>query len=345
MMSVALVMTSACALLPDEELEEELPAITPPQISKKPEYEVTTTTLETKVQGIGKLMSTREENVYFTLDGKRLKELNIQVGDKITAGQVIGELDVDDMVKDLRKRKLAFRTQEIQMKETLRKRDEMEPVEFEQAAIAFEEGRQDLADLEEEIGKAQLTAPLGGTVVSMTAKKGDLVKAYEPIALIADTNNLVITATLSKSDLPKVAVGMPVTVDINTAGQFTGTVKQLPMVTTEEGSGGGSGNGGNPPAGGEGQQDGPENYLIVQLEKMPEGLNRGTPLSVTIVTKRKENAVVIPLSALRTIGSRTYVQVVDEQGKREVDVAVGQQTSTQVEILEGLTPGQKVVGR
>lgn len=342
MMSAALVMSSACALLPDEELEEELPAITPPQISKKPEYEVTTTTLETKVQGIGKLMSTREENVYFTLDGKRLKELNIQSGDKVSAGQVIGELDVDDMIKDLRKKRLAFRTQEIQMKETLRKRDEMEPVEFEQATIAFEEGRQDMADMEVEIGKAQLTAPFGGTVVKLTAKKGDLVKAYEPIALIADTNNLLITATLSKTDLPKVAVGMPVTVDINNAGQFTGTVKQLPMVTSEEGEGGG---GGNPPVGGEGQQDGPENYLIVQLEKMPEGLNRGTPLSITIVTKRKENAVVIPLSALRTIGSRTYVQVVDEQGKREVDVAVGQQTSTQVEILEGLTPGQKVVGR
>ncbi|MFS0727639.1 efflux RND transporter periplasmic adaptor subunit [Paenibacillus sp. 1P07SE] len=335
-------MSSGCALLPDEELEEELPTITPPQISKKPEYEVTTTTLETTVQGIGKLMSTREERVYFTQDGKRLKELHIKVGDKVAAGQVIGELDVDDMVKDLRKKQLAFRTHEIQMKETLRKRDEMEPVEFEQASIAFEEARQELADLQEEIGKAELTAPLGGTVVSLTAKKGDLVKAYEPICIIADTANLVVTVNLSKTDLPKVAEGMPVTVDINNAGQFSGKIKQLPVATAEEGAGGG---GGNPPDGGENKPDVPENYVIIALEGMPADLNRGTPLSARIVTQRKENAVVIPIAALRTLGSRTYVQVVDEQGRREVDVGVGQQTSTQVEILEGLTPGQKVVGR
>lgn len=337
-MSAALVMTSACALLPDEQLEEELPAITPPQISRKPEYEVTTATLSTTVQGIGKLMSTSEEKVYFTLDGKRLKELNIKNGDNVTAGQVLGELDVDDMHKDLRKKKLAFRTQEIQMKETLRKRDEMEPVEFEQATIAFEEARQDIADMEAELGKAQLTSPFTGTVVSLTAKKGDLVKAYEPIAIIADTSNLLITISVSKSDLPKVAIGMPVKVDINNVGQFTGKVKQLPIAQAEDG-------GGNNQPGGEGDKDTPDKYVILELDKKPEGLTRGTPLSAVITIKKKENAVVIPLSALRTLGSRTYVQVVDEQGKREVDVAIGQQTSTQVEILEGLKPGQKVVGR
>ncbi|MDU2242948.1 MAG: efflux transporter periplasmic adaptor subunit, partial [Paenibacillus sp.] len=42
----------------------------------------------------------------------------------------------------------------------------------------------------------------------------------------------------------------------------------------------------------------------------------------------------------------TYVQVVEEDGtKREADVEVGMQTSTDVEIVKGLTPGQKVVGR
>ncbi|MNJ71971.1 macrolide transporter subunit MacA [compost metagenome] len=66
---------------------------------------------------------------------------------------------------------------------------------------------------------------------------------------------------------------------------------------------------------------------------------------MSIITKRTENAVVIPPSTLRSIGARTYVQVVDENGKREVDVEVGQQTPTQVEILQGLEPGQKVVGR
>ncbi|GGG09965.1 efflux RND transporter periplasmic adaptor subunit [Paenibacillus abyssi] len=340
MLCVSLITTSGCALLPAEEEEEQLPAITPPQISQKPEYEVTTATLETRVPGNGKLISQKEETLFFTLEGKRLKSFEVELGQQVSAGQLIGELDVDDMQKDLRMQKLQYRTSEIQMKETLRKRDEMDPVELEQAMISFEEGRQKIADLEAEIAKARLVAPFSGTIVSLTVKKGDQIKAYDPVVILADTNQLLVAATISKDRIAQVAVGMPVVAEISNAGRFNGKVKHLPLATDDADNGGGQnpGEGGNP-------GDSPENYLIVELDEMPEGLNRGTPLSINIITKKKENAVVIPLAALRTIGSRTYVQVVDENGKKEVDVGIGQQTSTQVEILEGLTPGQKVVGR
>ena len=79
---------------------------------------------------------------------------------------------------------------------------------------------------------------------------------------------------------------------------------------------------------------------------MPKERHSRYAIIINIITQRKENAIVIPPSTLRSIGSRTYVQVVDSNGsKREVDVEVGQQTSTEIEILKGLTPGQKVVGR
>ncbi|MNJ54429.1 macrolide transporter subunit MacA [compost metagenome] len=99
--------------------------------------------------------------------------------------------------------------------------------------------------------------------------------------------------------------------------------------------------GGNAP-----EKDSIDKYLIVELEKWPEELGRGTMLSVSIVTQRIEDAVVIPISTLRTVGSRTYVQVIEPDGtKREADVEVGIQTPTDVQIVKGLEPGQKVVGR
>ena len=135
---------------------------------------------------------------------------------------------------------------------------------------------------------------------------------------------------------------MPVVVDINNAGQIKGKVKQLPVIEKEDPN---NGNGGNP-GGGTQRPERPEDFLTVDLEQMPKNVTRGTPLSINIITQRKENVIVIPPSTLRSIGSRTYVQVVDSNGsKREVDVEVGQQTSTEIEIIKGLTPGQKVVGR
>jgi macrolide-specific efflux system membrane fusion protein len=329
-----------CALLPDEGEEEALPDITPPQISKKPEYEVTTATLESKVQAIGKIMSEEEETLFFELDGKRLRTLNVKPGDHVEAGQIIAALDVDDMEKDLRQRKLQFRTMERTMKDALRRRDEMDPVEFEQTVIAFEEQRQSIVDLENEIAKAVLTAPFTGTIVQVNVEKGAQIRAYDPIVTIADTGRLVVTANFSKSDREKIAIGMPAVVDINGAGKFEGKVSLLPVANSDD-----EGNGGWPP---QQQQRGerPEDYVQIEIGEIPEGVNRGTPLSANVIVSRKENAIVIPPSALRTIGARTYVQVVEQDGsKREVDVAVGQQTATLVEIIEGLKPGQKVVGR
>jgi len=330
------LIAASCSLLPDEGEEELLPEITPPQISKKPEYEVTTATLESKVQAIGKIMSGEEETLFFELDGKRLRTLNVKPGDWVEEGQIIGELDVDDMEKDLRQRKLQFRRAEADMKQTLRDRDTMDPVDFEQAVINFEEQRQSIVDLENEIAKAVLRAPFAGTVVQVNVEKGALVKAYEPIVTIADTSRLVVTANFSKTDREKIAVGMPAVVDINGAGKFEGKVSLLPVAGSDNGN-----NNGNPQ-----RSERPEDYVQIDIGEIPEGVSRGTPLSANVIIKRIENAVVIPPSALRTIGSRTYVQVVEPDGsKREVDVAVGMQTATLVEILEGLQPGQKVVGR
>ncbi|PZD93860.1 efflux transporter periplasmic adaptor subunit [Paenibacillus sambharensis] len=346
-LAVSLAVTSGCALLPKEEEEEVLPEITPPQISKKPEYEVTTTTLESRVQGTGKLMSMQEETLYFTLDGMRLKGLNVKAGDQVKAGQLIAELDVEEKQKQLRQKRLQFRKAEVTMKETLRKRDEMEAIEFEEAVILFEEQRQEIVDLEAEIAKSTLTAPFSGTVVQVNVEKGAQIKSYDPICIIANTSSLIVAASLSKDDLSKVTIGMPAVVEISGIGKVEGKVKQLPLPATNNGNGNGNG-GQNGAPGGNGAQkpERPEDFLIVDVGKLPKEAVRGTNLTVSIVTKRKENAVVIPVSTLRTIGARTYVQVVEEDGsKREVDVAVGQQTSTQVEILEGLTPGQKVVGR
>lgn len=332
----AMLFASGCSLLPKEDKEEVLPTITPPKISQKPEYEVKTGTIETKLVASGKLMSQQEETLYFTADGKRIKNILVKNGDKVKQGQVLAVLDMEDMQKDLRKKRLAFRKDEVNMKETLRKKDQMEPVEFEEASIVFEESRQAIADLETDIAKGNMAAPFDGTIVMLNAEKGAIAKAYDPIMTVADTSRLAIAATVTKDDLKQIAVGMEANVHINTIGDtLKGKVKLLPNQNDD------SNNNNNNAQ----KADKLENYMQIQLDKLPEGLHRGTPLSVDVITLRRDNVLVIPLAALRSIGSRTYVQVVDANGKREVDVEVGQKSATEAEIVKGLEPGQKVVGQ
>ncbi|MDF2669261.1 MAG: transporter [Paenibacillus sp.] len=342
----SLFLTAGCSLLPKEEEEETLPVINAPKLSKKPEYVVKTETLETKVRGIGKLMATKEESLFFTESNKRIKEVYVKSGDPVTAGQVLAEVDVSDLESQLRQKKLQTRSEELKMIELLRQSTDKTAEQMEQAKIDFELKREELVKLEESIGKSKLLAPFTGIAVAIYIKKGDTVTAYDEVAVVSDLTQLTVAAELSADDLKKIAVGMEVTVEINAAGQHKGKVLQLPnpkAPTDPNRPGGGTG------AGGTGQQRQPDTvdkYTLVQLDAFPEGLQRGTPLSVSVITQRKLNAVTIPAAALRSYSGRNYVQVIDDQGnKKEVDVEIGQQTSTDVEIVKGLTPGQKVVGK
>ncbi|TBL78360.1 biotin/lipoyl-binding protein [Paenibacillus thalictri] len=344
--AAVLLTANGCSLLPKEEMEETLPTVNPPKLSKKPEYTVKTDTLETKVRGSGRLMATKEEDLYFTDDtNKRLKEIYVKTGDTVEQGQMIAELDVSDQETQLKQKRLQLRKDELQMIETLRKADEMSAEQLEQAKIDFELKREDMLKLEDTVTKAKLKAPFSGTVVSVYMKKGDTVKAYDAVAVVADLNQLTVAASINnQDDLKKIAVGMETIVDINGSGQHKGKVLQLPNPKqTANSQGGGFGSG---PNGQQNQPDSIDNYLLVQLNEFPQGLNRGTPLSVSVILSRKENAVMIPNAALRSYSGRNYVQLIDDKGnKREVDVEIGQQTPTDVEIVKGLTPGQKVVGR
>lgn len=340
LLASSLAVASGCSLLPKEAEEEQLPAISPPKLSAKPEYEVKTTTLETKLRGVGRLMSTKEETLYFTQEEtRRLKDIYVKAGDIVTAGQLIAELDVTTLESDLRQKRLQQRSEELRMIEILRKNDgSASAEEIEQAKIQFELKREELVKLEQAIAKAKLTAPFSGTIVSVPVKKGDSIQSYAEIAVLADLTALTVAAELTADDLKKTAIGMEVIVDINAAGQHKGKVSQLPVPKAQNNQGQNPGQG-RP-------QDSIENYLLVELDEFPQGLGRGTPLSISIISQRKENVVVIPNAALRTYSGRSYVQVVEPDGsKREVDVEIGQQTSTEVEIVKGLTPGQKVVGR
>jgi hypothetical protein len=53
--------------------------------------------------------------------------------------------------------------------------------------------------------------------------------------------------------------------------------------------------------------------------------------------------IVLPRSAIRSYMGRNYVQIVEGERRKEVDIEVGLTTPTEVEIVKGLEEGQKVV--
>jgi macrolide-specific efflux system membrane fusion protein len=329
-MTAALCTASGCTLLPKEAAVEVVPIIDPPKLSKKPEYNVIEATIEQKVRASGKLMSLEEAELYFRSDNYRIATIHFKVGDEVKKGQIIAELETDDLVSQIKQKDIELQKAELSMKDKLRNMTEQNESSVKLDQLDLQLQQEEFSKLKKSLDKARIVAPFSGKITYIAKQEGDMESAYETVAILSNPAKLTVVARFSTGDLKSVVTGMEAVVDINTVGQFKGKVVKLPVVKTNDSSGAQT----------------IDDYVVIQLDKMPQDLVEDTPLSASIITESKAKAVQIPVAALRTQGARNFVLVVDADGnKREVDVEVGLTTATAVEIISGLTPGQKVVGK
>ncbi|MBX2998700.1 MAG: HlyD family efflux transporter periplasmic adaptor subunit [Caldilineaceae bacterium] len=85
----------------------------------------------------------------------------------------------------------------------------------------------------------------------------------------------------------------------------------------------------------------------VAVEQSAEeiGYSLGDLMQIEVELDRKENILWLPPQAIRTFDGRRFVVIQDEDAQRRVDVRVGIQTPDRVEIVEGLEVDQVVVGQ
>jgi macrolide-specific efflux system membrane fusion protein len=58
--------------------------------------------------------------------------------------------------------------------------------------------------------------------------------------------------------------------------------------------------------------------------------------------REKKGVLLVKTTVVRTIGSRSFVQVVQDGRRRDVDVEVGVITPTETEIVAGVKEGDKI---
>ncbi|PWV98683.1 macrolide-specific efflux system membrane fusion protein [Paenibacillus cellulosilyticus] len=326
------LLSAGCTLLPQEEEKESLPQIRVPKIATKIEYPVTRQTLELTASGAGKLLSEQEDNLLFELDNQRITNVYVKAGDKVKKGQLLAALDTGDTESQIQRKQIEIAKAELDLKDALRGLDGDEAessTQLRKQELDYGLLKDELAELQQDLTGSKLYAPYDGMIVSFTAEKGDLTQAYETIGTIADLSSLVVAVEFNTSDLDSIAPGMETVVSINAAGDYKGKVRRLPISTDQDDD-----------------EESLDSYTLIDVDKLPEGAGRGTPLSASVIVERRTNALSIPLAALRTQNSRNYVLVSNADGsKGEVDVEVGIQTSTDAEIIKGLEEGQKVVSR
>jgi macrolide-specific efflux system membrane fusion protein len=187
-----------------------------------------------------------------------------------------------------------------------------------------EQARAEVASLEKDLAATRLLAPFEGTVVSMQVRPGDPLEAGRPVMTLARPGDPVIRVDLSERDAGRLAVGQKATVKLDGGGDeapLSGSLVELVEDTTAGRAG----------------------LLEVSWPTTPPVL--GTTARVAVTLQEKENVLIVPEQALRSAGSRRFVEYLQGGSRRTANVEVGIVADGDAEVLSGLQEGQPVLVR
>jgi HlyD family secretion protein len=192
-----------------------------------------------------------------------------------------------------------------------------------QAEIGMLEER--MARLAESRERCTVRGPAEGAVQKVGVVRGAYVNRYETLAVIADSSMPLILARLPDRYLASVRVGFPASVLV--AGSTVAAhVKEIGAEVRAETSGYGS-----------------VLDIRVSLTDPPERLVEGMPAVVTLVMGRREGALIVRRGPFFGTNQERFVFRVRDGKAVRTEVRFGMVTETEVEILDGLREGDRII--
>ena len=216
--------------------------------------------MEDIVTAQGKLEPKEYVDVGTQVSGQ-LGKLNVDIGDNVSKGQLLAEIDPRVYEAKVEADKARIRTLQAQIvqqdaqtllarrqnarNETLFRadaisRDALETTQSQlkvaQAQLAalraqVEEEQSTLEGDEANLGYTRIYAPMDGTVVSQSAKEGQTVNASQSAPIIvqlANLNVMTVRAQVAEADVPRLSAGMPVYfTTLGSQRRWNATVRQI----------------------------------------------------------------------------------------------------------------------
>ncbi|MDQ6671982.1 MAG: biotin/lipoyl-binding protein [Chloroflexota bacterium] len=190
---------------------------------------------------------------------------------------------------------------------------------------AVDQGDADVVSLQQQLDNSRIAAPISGTIVSIRAKPGDTITSAKPVIVMATAGSPVVRVQLSDDEASRLSAGQRASVQIDDgSGSAATAAATVATVTPTKGS---------------------QSAMAELSAQWPTGgLPRvGLPVQVSVTVQQKPQALVVPKTAVRSNGDKSYVEVVDGTVRRITPVQVGIASSDRVEIVSGLTEGQVVL--
>ena len=281
--------------------------------------------LTEQIQIVSQFLPREEWELGFETGGLLLSALYVEVGDEVTEGEILAELDCSDLEEELfrleaEQEKLYLRLDYLTKLSEIDKEYGGSGAEWKEELLQTEGSLEVTAlkiqECEEKAKKRRIYAPMDGTVSYIAEYEEDQRSVRgEPFITVIDTE-LTLQALTTDGDY--LYEGMPVEIMIRDE-IYNGSVTEVEQIREDR-------------------------YEASFYLEEPVQFPQGTRGIITIVLEEKEDVLYVPVKAIGEIDGKTVVFYEDENGlKAYKEVTIGYEADGKVEILDGLEEGDLVI--
>lgn len=289
--------------------------------------------LDVTIQTVGSLQATGATTVRSS-QGGAIEAMGVEAGDRVNEGDILVVLGIEPFDRAVANAERELEQAEFALQAAEQRADEdSENAELRldvlEAAERVERATENVANTVEARQGVVVVSPRSGTVIELLVREGDGIGGNQPIARIASPSDLTVIADVDELDLPNVQRGAEARfrLDAFPATEVIGSV-----VSTAP----------------QARQQGGATVFATEISFTPPDdldIRPGMNADVTIVTAARDDVLLIPESALRTVGERSFVEVEINGDVEEREIELGYRGSGRVEVVSGLSDGERVVVR
>ena len=253
--------------------------------------------------------------------GGRITKINVKVGDFVSAGQVLAEMDAVNLEQS--RLKLANDSTELARIKGLFEQGGVSQSDYEAMELAYKVSKRSFENLLE---NTVLRSPINGVITARNYDRGDMYAMASPIYVVQQISPVKLLVGISETDYTKVKKGDSVTLtaDALPGREFTGKVNRLyPTIDPAT-----------------------HTFLTEVLVSNHDRALRPGMYAKVKVTFSVNHSIVVPDAAVikqQGSGVRSIYVVNGDNTVSLKPVTLGRHFSGQYEILDGISEGDLVV--
>jgi len=346
------LLLTSCSLLPEEETFSTKPVVH----EYEPEAYTFTTVIRNDMQLSRRIncnyVPLQSVDLKFPVGGIQYDEVFVQVGDTVSAGQLLAQLKLDgaeDYVESCKRtlEKLQLRLVALEENYTLNRERQLQLLRWalkedrEEALSAIDQqyiwDREQLldeihiqelylAEYESQLADRQLYAPFDGAITYIRDyREGDTAVAGDRFITIADASLSLFRLSTEYWNLFQPGDEYIIKVAMNEYEAIVASEEELGLPVTEK-------------------NIGDKCYVYLKLKYPAFDLEGGDLGSLNLVLESRENVLTLNKNAVSSINGEPIVYYTDENGVRTYKfVEIGLETSNMVEIISGVVENERVI--